>query len=128
MDSSENFEINYWGKEFSYSNQPKEGRTIKKRLAIVLLFIVLLAIAPTLIFNLKNSKQDEKISSTASVPTKEPSLSPTATPKQGVVLRNDSYWKISKRYCGTGIYYLAIQEKNNSKPLFEGDFVEIICN
>jgi uncharacterized protein (UPF0333 family) len=45
----------------------------------------------------------------------------------GVVLNNDSYWKISKRYCGHGRAYLLIKELNAGKALFAGDSVLISC-
>ena len=132
MDPIENFNINYWGKDFSYSGPQKRGSSTKKKLAIIFSFILLLVIFPSLIFSLANINLESKkeISSTAGIisPTQE-TIQDTSnqTPNEGTVIKNDSYWKISKRYCGVGTYYLTIQEKNDSKPLFVGDKVLIDC-
>ncbi|KKR94700.1 MAG: hypothetical protein UU45_C0008G0100, partial [Candidatus Levybacteria bacterium GW2011_GWA2_41_15] len=44
------------------------------------------------------------------------------------ILKNDSYWKISKRVCGEGKYYLSISGLNENKPLYRGDSVLVSCN
>lgn len=65
-----------------------------------------------------------------------PSLTPIKEPlEKGIqktsgetVLNNDSYWKISKRHCGTGKFYLSIRDQNGGKPLYKEDFVEVSCS
>lgn len=138
MKNTDNFEINYWGKDFQniYTEEdylPK--RTLKQKLLIVFSFISVLAILPTTIFTITtfNQNNGEKISSAIEAPipspTKEVEITPKITrPDTVEIINNDSYWKISKRACGTGKYYLSIQEQNEGKALYKGEFVKVDCS
>ena len=145
MNNSENFELNYWGEGFKniYTKPNPNKRTLKQKLAIVISFIFVLAILPTTIFGITNLdlKTGEKITSAVKVePTTRPTQAPTPTPKvknvvvMGIesnrvkVLNNDSYWKITKRTCGTGKYYLSVKEQNEGKALYKDDFVIVDCS
>jgi hypothetical protein len=44
-----------------------------------------------------------------------------------IVQENDSYYTISVKACGTGIYFESIQYVNGDKALYAGDTVEIVC-
>lgn len=46
-----------------------------------------------------------------------------------IALNNDNFWKISKRTCGTGIYYLSIKENNGyqDRALQPGDTIVVYC-
>jgi hypothetical protein len=44
-----------------------------------------------------------------------------------VVEEGDSYYTISVKACGTGIYFESIQYQNEGKPLHHGDTVTVIC-
>lgn len=139
MDSNENFEINYWGEDFKsiYLNPQTPKRTVKQKFLIVFLFVSVLAILPAAIFGISNlNANSSKISSAIKVQT-EPTQAPTPTPKPAIevvesniveVINNDSYWKISKRVCGTGKYYLSISSQNNGKALYQGERVKVYCN
>ncbi len=148
MNNNENIELNYWGEGFQniYTKPDPNKRTIKQKLAIVISFISVLAILPTTIFAITNFNpvNDQKL--TARVTNFEPTQAvseiptPTTTPRvkdvvvKGIesnkvkVINNDSYWKISKRTCGTGKYYLSIKEKNDNKALYKDDFVIVDCS
>lgn len=145
MNNSENFELNYWGEGFRslHTLPPTPKRSLKQKLTIVISFISVLSILPITILaitslNLDNS---EKIIAKAQVePSNTPTQAPTPTPKvknvivKGIesnrveVVNNDSYWKISKRTCGTGKYYLSVKEQNDGKALYKGDFVTVDCS
>jgi hypothetical protein len=48
-----------------------------------------------------------------------------------VVLKGDSFWKITRRVCGDGRYYRITQEYNgysDHEKLHEGDVVTVICH
>lgn len=131
MENTHEFSIDYWGKEFDYTNTPKEKGPQAGRLKTIALFMMLIVITPALILNLEKIKLPSK-----KAPVKEVKIVSPVKPNQiasinseiaGKVERNDNYWTISKRYCGTGVYYLSIQDKNNYKPLYEGDPVTVIC-
>lgn len=139
MNYDSKFQIKYWGNDDYYQEPP--ARSIKKKLLIVSTFVGILAIIPLLIYGLSSlSKEGERISISKEVPAKpkeivrEPSVAPTKAPEKNlgpqgeIVINNDSYWKISKRHCGTGRYYLSIRDQNNGKPLYKGDFVSVSCN
>lgn len=132
MNHIDNFDIKYWGDSFTYDFPRKKKRTIKKKLFIVVGFLTILGITPALFFGLSNFKlnQPKKISITQTqAPKSEAQISPTQTPdKNATIQRGDSYWRISKRVCGSGKYYLLIQELNGGKPLHQGDLVKISCN
>lgn len=55
---------------------------------------------------------------------------PTKQPQQEIVRENDNFWKISERGCGTGKYYLVIQQYNNyeDRSLQVGDVIKIKCS
>lgn len=145
MNNSENFELNYWGEGFRslHTLPPTPKRSLKQKLTIVISFISVLSILPITILaitslNLDNS---EKIIAKAQIgPSNTPTQAPTPTPKvknvivKGIesnrveVVNNDSYWKISKRMCGTGKYYLSVKEQNDGKALYKGDFVTVDCS
>lgn len=131
MEQIEDFTINYWGKEFDYTNPPRKHRKIKRNLLTIALFTMLLAITPALIFNFNKLEllSKKQISTPTKIvsPNQGEKIASAQNPIQGTVIKNDSYWKISKRYCGTGEFYLTIQEKNNFQALYEGDSVTIIC-
>lgn len=145
MNNSENFELNYWGEGFKniYTKPDPNKRTTKQKLAIVISFISVLTILPMTIFGITNinSSSSEKITAAVKTkPTATPTQAPTPTPKvkkvvvMGIesnrvkVLNNDSYWKITKRTCGTGKYYLSVKEQNEGKALYENDFVIVDCS
>ncbi len=44
-----------------------------------------------------------------------------------VVQESDSYYTISVKACGTGVYFESIQYANGDKALYAGDTVEIVC-
>lgn len=136
MDRNENFEIKYWGGDYYPVQTNVEKRSNKKKLLIVFCFISILAIIPTLIFGLSNLKldQSEKVTVVKSEileqkPQQKNSAIQQTEPevKKTEVLNNDSYWKISKRYCGSGKYYLSILDQNNGKALYKGDFAIVNC-
>ncbi len=137
MIGDDNFEIKYWGKELnSFYQEPKTpARNTKQRLLISLSFLTVLAILPMLIFGLSNLKFNKPKIVTNSqikvVPTTAPQekkIKQKELEKEAVVVNNDSYWKISKRVCGSGKYYLSIQAQNDSKPLHKGDLVKVNCS
>lgn len=131
MEKTEEFSINYWGKDFDYTNTPKEKRSPKGKMKTIALFLALVILTPTLILNLEKVKFPSKKAPAKQAvivsPVKENQIASINSEISGTVEKNDNYWTISKRYCGTGIYYLSIQEKNNFKPLYEGDPVTVIC-
>ncbi len=144
MNNSENFEINYWGEGYrSIHTLPKNPkRSIKQKLTIVISFVSVLAILPLTIFGITNlnSNNTEKLTKVVKIePTTSPTQAPTPTRVKDVVvmgiesnrvkvLNNDSYWKITKRTCGTGKYYLSVKEQNEGKALYKGDFVTVDCS
>lgn len=133
MEKTEEFSISYWGKEFDYTNPPKKHKKIKRNFMIFLLFAILTTLTPALIFNINKtglfSKKTQISTSTKIVsPSRVEKIASAENPIQGTVIKNDSYWKISKRYCGTGEFYLSIQEMNNFKALYENDSVTVVCH
>ena len=144
MNNSENFEINYWGEGYrsihTLPQNPK--RSAKQKLTIVISFVSVLAILPLTIFGITNlnSNSPEKLSAAVKVePTARPTQAPTPTRVKNVVVKgiesnrvevinNDSYWKISKRTCGTGKYYLSVKDQNGGKALYKDDFVTVDCS
>jgi hypothetical protein len=134
--SEDDFLIKYWGQDYSYQSLQEEKRSTRRKLMIVFSFVSLLAIIPVLVFGLSEISADkgERITTVAKPETKveEQRKLPTPTPVvqnigYEMVINNDSYWKISKRHCGTGIYYLSIKEQNGGKALFQGDTVVVTC-
>lgn len=147
MGNSDNYQIKYWNdlENFSYKS-PKPERSIKRKLAIVFSFIFVLAVTPTLIMEISNfDAKPAKEVSVASTQSKQnlqnsvntqpevhkvtielPKKAP-AQAGQAEVINNDSYWKISKRVCGDGKYYLSIQAQNENKPLHVGNTVAASC-
>ena len=137
MNQADNFEIKYWGEEFNnlHLDPQRHGRSIKQKLVIIFSFIAVLAVLPTLIFGISNLQSDNpKIVTTSQIEV-EPSKAPQVKiaeqkPSQSevVVVNNDSYWKISKRVCGTGKYYLSIRDQNQGKALYKDDLVKVNCS
>lgn len=136
--NNDNFEINYWGKDFQNIYTEDEylpKRTFKQKLLIVTSFLSVLAILPATIFAISsfNQNEDEKISTAIEAPIPNSSKDAEVTPKIAQpntveITNNDSYWKISKRACGTGKYYLSIQEQNKGKALYKGESVKVDCS
>ena len=136
MENIEDFHINYWGaNELDYNKPEKKGRSMKRKLGIVLAFLFILAMIP--LFTVGYSKlkdfKVQKVSELITTPT--PTVSPTSTPKPtevksntDIILKGDNYWRIAKRNCGSGKYYLAVQAANGGKPLQPGDTVIISCS
>lgn len=59
-----------------------------------------------------------------------PSATPTPSVKRETVRENDNFWKITERACGTGVYYLSVQQRNGYGPeqsLHVGDIVTVEC-
>lgn len=141
MNNADDFPISYWAGDQDYSyGSPKPKRSIKKKLAIVFSFILVLAITPSLVYALSNLdfSHTETVASTEAqaiqtVQKKEPVNleviveEPQISENEAEVIANDSYWKISKRVCGNGKYYLSIQNQNDSKALHIGDKVTASC-
>lgn len=133
MQNPDNFEIKYWagGNDFSLQTN-KSPRSIKKKLLIVFSFVGILAIIPVLIYGLSylQDLNTQKITIKKTVPVKEIVPVQTESPKiiETEVLNNDSYYKITKRICGSGKQYLSIKDQNNGKPLYKGDFVTVDCS
>lgn len=137
MEKIGDFELKNLGEDYfySYPRQEKPKRSTKKKLFIVFSFIVFLAITPAAIFGLTNINfnRAEKVSI-----AKDPVFENKRTVNQNTknsesefvsieVLNNDSYWKITKRICGSGKYYLSIRDQNNGKALYKGDIVTVKC-
>lgn len=138
MSSNEDFQIKYWGENFQeHYNSLDQKRSAGKKLLIVLSFIAILSVLPALVFGLSNLEFTPK-NEISSINQIKPSVTPTPIKKSlekagqetsgETVLNNDSYWKISKRHCGTGRFYLSIRDQNAGKPLYRGDFVEVACS
>jgi hypothetical protein len=137
MSNPENYQVKYWAGGDNYSYQaPKPKRSVKRKLAIVACFILVLAITPAFIYvltnlNLRSGKEVSVASNQtqSSQPEVHPVTieEPKAPSNQTQVLTHDSYWKISKRVCGSGRFYLSIQEQNGGKPLHGGDSVTVNC-
>ncbi len=138
MNSNNDFDLKNLGQDYFYSYPVREKpkRSIKRKLGIVFTSLAILAITPSVLFGLRNINfnKSEKVSviqtmvnKESPVKTKNPQPAPTPQTFQTEVINNDSYWKISKRVCGSGKYYLSIQSQNQSKPLFKGDTVTVNC-
>lgn len=137
MENIGDFELKNLGEDYFYSfpTQEKPKRSTKKKLFIVFAFIVFLAITPAAIFGLTNINfnRAEKVSIARDpvFENKKIENQNTESPKPQLinveVLNNDSYWKITKRICGSGKQYLSIRNQNNNKPLYKGDTVSVIC-
>lgn len=148
MGNTEKYQVNYWAGDNDYVYQiQKPKRSVKRKLAIVFSFIFVLAITPTLIYALTNlnlnsgkkvsiaPQEVQTVQTNTQTQTQEtkPEVhqvtieEPKKAANQIEVLEHDSYWKISKRTCGTGKYYLSIQDQNGGKALYFGDTVTVSC-
>lgn len=137
MNSNDDFGLKNLGQDYFYSYpvEEKPKRSIKRKLGIISAFLAILAITPSLLFGLKNINfnKNEKVSvvKEAVFENKKTENQNTESPKPQLinveVLNNDSYWKITKRTCGSGKQYLSIRNQNNGKPLYKGDTVSVIC-
>lgn len=131
----DNFEIKYWagGNDFEFV-KPPTNRSVKRKVLIVLSFVGILALFPLILIGASKidfESKDEAITiqtpiSNNDIKLKETLITEPITIEAGVV-KNDNYWKISKRICGEGKFYLEIQEQNNAKALFEGEIVSVKC-
>lgn len=98
-----------------------------------LLLVVLLAVTIGLIFGsrefslTKNKTNRPILNSATKQVVEKKAAEPTSIKNEALVQNNDSYWKISKRLCGTGKFYLSVKDQNNNKPLHKGDFVSVSC-
>ncbi|MBI2032754.1 MAG: hypothetical protein HYT09_03885 [Candidatus Levybacteria bacterium] len=140
MDTKSNFEIKNLGNFEEILSKPerkKRGLFLKffattSFLVNLTLLFALIVIAlgefqssPNSLFSNAN-KPKENVAKNTEVNKEE--ISTKTSKKEGIVEKNDSYWKIAKRYCGSGRYYLSIQSINNFKALHKGDSVKISCN
>jgi hypothetical protein len=138
MENIEDFHINYWGQEdLNYGSKPeKQRRSTKRKLGIVLAFIFVLAMLPlfTLGYGKLKDLSAKKVSEAVTpvilspAPTASPKPTTTKVNNTDIILKGDNYWRIAKRNCGSGKYYLSVQSANNGKPLQPGDTVIISCN
>ena len=55
-------------------------------------------------------------------------LSNTSSVEYVTVKNGDSYFRITKNYCGSGKNYMLTSELNNNAPLFVGDSVKVSCS
>lgn len=138
MEKTDGFELKNLGNDYFYSynaQEVKSARSTKKKLFIVFSFIVFLLITPAVIFGLSsiNFNKAKKISI-----AKDPIFENKKTVNQNTknsepesvsveVLNNDSYWKITKRICGSGKLYLSVRDQNGGKALHKGDFIKVNC-
>ena len=140
MSNPSDYQVNYWagGETYAYKS-PKPKRSIKRKLAIVFSFIFILAITPSIIYallnlNLNQTKQASIAPVESQIQKSEPEVhevtieEPKTPLNHTEVLEHDSYWKISKRVCGTGKYYLSVQNQNGGKALYGGDTVIVTCS
>ena len=145
MENPQEYQVNYWagGENYDYQ-KPKPKRSMKRKLAIVISFILVLAITPSLLYVLTNLELANGGRQISAVPVQSQTSSqvknnspevhkviieePKTAGNQATVINNDSYWKISKRVCGEGKYYLSIQAQNGGKALYEGDSVTVNCS
>lgn len=134
MQNPDNFEIKYWagGNDFTLKTNNKV-RSVKKKFFIVFAFVGILAIIPVLIYGLSylQDLNTQKIATTSeSAAIKKVVPIKTEGPKviETEVLNNDSYYKITKRICGSGKQYLSVKDQNNGKALYKGDFVTVDCS
>lgn len=94
-------------------------------LTIAVFLIIGITISRMLHQTPKQSVAGSKISLAAN-----PTATPKAESKQVIALKNDSFWEISKRACGTGKYYEQIKKDNGytNKALHSGDIITINCS
>lgn len=55
-------------------------------------------------------------------------LSYTSSYDRLIIKNGDSYFRITKRFCGTGKLYKLVAEINGKKPLYQGDSIIISCS
>lgn len=143
----DDFEIKYWGgdyvafnDEFQSANKPH--RSIKKKLVISMIFVLLVGITPVIFFGISNlnfnshknvavvdDSLQKKTVNQNTIDYKNPTPTNSANKLQSVeVVNNDSYWKITKRTCGTGQKYLTTRDLNEGKALHIGDTVLVNCS
>lgn len=77
---------------------------------------------------------DTEATPTASLPKEQPKVTRLANTSgfyTEIAYKGDNFWKISKRVCGTGIYYEAIKAYNGYneyRALQPGDAVVVVCS
>lgn len=139
MNEKDQFDIKYWGSDYFYvyQNEKQPKRTVRKKLLIVFCFIGILALLPITMIGLTNlnTNQAKKISVAPEPQVFEKKKTVNQNTKAEAhktstieVINNDSYWKISKRVCGTGKYYLSIQAQNSGKALYKGENATADCS
>lgn len=138
MNEKDQFDLKYWGSDYfyAYQNEKQPKRSVRKKLLIVFCFVGILALLPMAMIGLTDLNTN-KVKKVSVAPKLEPiekkrtvnQNTESITPKSTIteVINNDSYWKISKRVCGTGINYLSVRDQNNGKALYKGDFVTVNC-
>lgn len=129
MNTDSPFQIDYIDPD-GYINFPVQKKKSLKRLKYlgVLVYLIMLAVSPFLIYLLGTETPEpiKAVSSTSTSVFEERQTNGKTT--EAKVIKNDSYWRISKRHCGEGRHYLSIKDANLGKALFEGDTVVINCS
>lgn len=72
-------------------------------------------------------KEETKLTVTPSIDRKIKKLAFTTSILMVTVEEGDNYWKIAKKVCGDGKYFLSLQEQNENQPLHPGDVVKVKC-
>jgi hypothetical protein len=141
MSNPENYQVKYWagGNDFTYGN-PKSPRSVKRKLFIVFSFLAVLVIIPVLILGFSGTSSQKNVKKVSIITSPLPQTKETprvipvtiTEPEDGnsiqtEVINNDSYWKITKRVCGNGKYYLSVKDQNGGKALYLGDTVSVAC-
>ena len=140
MNNDEKYQVKYWAGNNDFDKiEAKKPRSIKRKLFIVFSFLTILILIPVLIFGLSNTSYNNsnKISTiTSPLPNQTTNNQPipvtiteptSAKIIQTEVLANDNYWKITKRVCDSGKYYLSVKDQNSGKALYQGDNVNVTC-
>ncbi len=143
----DDFEIKYWGGDYvsfndDFETPKKPPRSIRKKLAISLIFVVIIALTPLIFFGISNidlnshknvvvvdNGLQKKTVKQDTIDYRNPTPTSSVAKIQSVeVVNNDSYWKITKRTCGSGQKYLTTQNLNEGKALHIGDTVLVNCS
>ncbi len=72
-------------------------------------------------------KEETKLTVTPGIDKKIKKLAFTASTLTIVVKEGDNYWKITKKACGDGKYFLNVAQLNENQPLHPGDVVKVKC-
>ena len=128
MSDNNGFKIKYLSPENYFYSPYKKRSLVKFKTLGAVLYLMLLAAVPALLYiwGTQTPSLIKAVSSTSTSIYLERGL---PDPRSDVkILKNDSYWKISKRVCGKGKYYLSISGLNENKPLYRGDSVLVSCS